>query len=119
MRKKVGNNRDEGIALVNRALIYRKNNWQDTDAREDYKAALALFEKSNFQEREKLGLCLALIKIAELEDRNYTLALQHYENAADIRKTTLGKGPCEILAANSRHLQAHDCAKPCKSRPCF
>ena len=94
--QEVGNSRDEGIALVNRALIYRIIG-KTTDAREDYKAALALFEKSNFQEG-KAGALLGIGKIAELEDRNYTLALQHYENALEIyEKLHLARGHAESL----------------------
>ena len=94
--QEVGNSRDEGIALVNRALVHRIIG-KLSDARDDYNAALALFEKNVFQEG-KAGALLGIGKIAELEDRNYTLALQHYENALEIyEKLHLARGHAEAL----------------------
>lgn len=80
--REVGNVRDQAIAMVNLGLLHRITG-QLKDARADYNAAMKLFEQCGFQE----GIAsthLGIGKMTELEDRNYTLALEHYNAALEI-----------------------------------
>lgn len=94
--REVGNARDEGIARVNRALINRIAG-QVKEARADYREAVKLFEQSGFQEG-MAGALLGMGKMAELEDKNYTQALENYEKALAVyERLHLARGHAETL----------------------
>lgn len=74
--------RSEAIATVNKALVNRIGG-RLNEARTDYKTAATLFDKAGFQEGQATTL-LGVGKMAELEDKNYTQALENYLNALKI-----------------------------------
>lgn len=82
LAREATNTRSEAIATVNKALVNRIAG-QLNEARSDYKAAAALFDKAGFQEGQATTM-LGVGKMAELEDKNYTQALENYLNALKI-----------------------------------
>jgi CHAT domain-containing protein len=80
--REVGDKRDEGIALMNRALLNRIGG-NLNDARNDYRAAGTLFEEIGYQ-RGRAGVLMGIARIAELEDRDLATALKGYQDALDI-----------------------------------
>lgn len=82
LAKEATDTRSEAIATVNKALVNRIAG-QLNEARSEYKAAGALFDKAGFQEGQATTM-LGVGKMAELEDKNYTQALENYLNALKI-----------------------------------
>lgn len=82
LAKEATDTRSEAIATVNKALVNRIAG-QLNEARSGYKAAGTLFDKAGFQEGQATTM-LGVGKMAELEDKNYTQALENYLNALKI-----------------------------------
>lgn len=82
LAKEATDTRGEAIATVNQALVNRIAG-QLNEARSGYKAAAGLFDKAGFQEGQATTM-LGVGKMAELEDKNYTQALENYLNALKI-----------------------------------
>lgn len=82
LAKEATDTRGEAIATVNKALVNRIAG-QLNEARSGYKAAAGLFDKAGFQEGQATTM-LGVGKMAELEDKNYTQALENYLNALKI-----------------------------------
>lgn len=82
LAKEASDTRSEAIATVNKALVNRIAG-QLNEARSGYKAAGTLFDKAGFQEGQATTM-LGVGKMAELEDKNYTQALENYLNALKI-----------------------------------
>lgn len=79
-----GNVRSQGIAVENRALLHRIMG-NHKDALADYSHASKLFAQAGFQEGQASAL-LGTGRMAELNDKNYVLALDNYEKALKIFK---------------------------------
>lgn len=82
LAREVKDVRCEANATVNKALLHRLVG-QLMEARAEYSAAMKLFEQCGHKE----GIAathLGIGKMTELEDKNYTLALEHYAKALEI-----------------------------------